>query len=103
MKIQGTLKQIDNIWLSDDKENMLVYIEELVLNIENKQIEIQVGENKAKVSMHEFMQAFKDMLDTEVFEMDQIDSVVWETENKLEEVMEQRDNYFETIREMRGF
>lgn len=91
MKIQGTLKQIDDMWLSDDKKDILVYIEELSLAVENKEVEIKVGDSKAKVTMCEFMQAFKDMLDTGVFEMDQIDSVVWETENALEEVKNQRD------------
>lgn len=102
MKIQGKLNQIDNIWLSDDKKDILVYIEELSLNIENKDIEIKVGDNKVKATMFEFMQAFKDMLDEGVFSLDQIDSEVWSTENELEKAKEQRDSAFETLAEIRG-
>ena len=67
-----------------------------------KQIEIKVGDNKVKVSILEFMVAFKYMLDTGVFEMDQIDSEVWDIENKLEVIGNQNDYLNETLREIRG-
>lgn len=51
-------------------------------------IEIKVGDNKVKVTTLEFMQAFKDMLDTGTFELDQIDSAVWSIESKLEEAQD---------------
>lgn len=69
---------------------------------ENKPLEVKVGSNKVKVSMLDFMQAFKDMLDTGVFELDQIDSEVWDIENKLEVLGNQNDYLNETLREIRG-
>lgn len=69
---------------------------------EKKDVEIKVGDNKVKVSMLDFMKAFKDVLDTGVFEMDQIDSEVWDIENKLEVLGNQNDYLNETLREIRG-
>jgi len=70
--------------------------------LDEKEIEIKVGGNKVKVSMYEFMQAFKDLLDTGVFELDQIDSEVWDIENKLEVLGNQNNYLSETLREIRG-
>lgn len=67
-----------------------------------KPLEIKVGDNKVYVSTLDFMQAFKDMLDTGVFEMDQIDSEFWDIENKLEVMGNQNDYLNETLREIRG-
>lgn len=72
------------------------------LFIDETPLEIKVGSNKVKVSMLDFMQAFKDMLDTGVFELDQIDSEVWDIENKLEVLGNQNDYLNETLREIRG-
>ena len=72
------------------------------LFIDERPLEIKVGDNKVKVSTLDFMQAFKDMLDTGVFEMDQIDSEVWDIENKLEVMGNQNDYLNETLAEIRG-
>jgi ASC-1-like (ASCH) protein len=83
-------------------ENVIIEIGIVTIETENKDIEIKVGDNKVKATMFEFMQAFKDMLDTEVFEMDQIDSEVWDIENKLEVLRKQYDYLNETLAEIRG-
>jgi len=72
------------------------------LFFKEKEISVKVGDSKVKVSTLEFMQAFKDMLDTGVFEMDQINSVAWQVENLLVEARESRDKALETLMEIRG-
>jgi hypothetical protein len=64
------------------------------LFFDEKPFEIKVGDNKVKISTLDFMKAFKDMFDTGVFELDQIDSAVWNIEFELESV-QQRVDYFE--------
>jgi hypothetical protein len=72
------------------------------LYFDEKPVEIKVGNDKVTVSILEFMQAFKDMLDTGTFEMDQINSLVWDIETELEVAKEQRDNCYEALEEIRG-
>lgn len=79
-----------------------VKLEHNTLFFNAKQIEIKVGDNKVKVSTFEFMKAFKDMLDTGVFEMDQISAEVWGIEEKLEVLGNQNDYLNETLAEIRG-
>ena len=71
------------------------------LYFDENPIEIKVGDNKVKVSTLEFLKAFKDMLDTGVFSLDQIDASVWNTENELEIARNQLDLAFETLSEIR--
>ena len=72
------------------------------LFIDEKPLEIKVGGNKVKVTTLEFMQAVKDMLISGVFELDQIDSEVWDIEKKLEVLGNQNDYLNETLQEIRG-
>lgn len=72
------------------------------LLFDEKPIEIKVGDNRVKVTTLEFMQAVKDMLDSGTFELDQIDSEVWDIEKKLEVIGNQNDYLNETLREIRG-
>lgn len=94
--------EIATVEPKDVKKHVVVKFGKLDWFITEKPLEIKVGDNKIKVSMYEFMQAFKDMLDTGVFEMDQIDSEVWDIENKLEVLSNQNDYLNETLREIRG-
>ena len=83
-------------------DKVFLQVPHLNIIMNNDDIKIKVGDNKVKVSTFDFMQAFKDMLDTGVFEMDQIDSEVWDIENKLEAIGNQNDYLNETLREIRG-
>ena len=83
-------------------DKVFLQVPHLSIIMKNEDVQIKVGSNKVKVSIYDFMQAFKDMLDTGVFEMDQIDSEVWDIENKLEVIGKQNDYLNETLREIRG-
>lgn len=71
--------------------NVVCKIGEDKIILKNKQIGIKIGDYTVKTTMLEFMQAFKDMLDEEVFEMDIINEKYWNLENLLVEAREQRD------------
>ena len=94
---------IDGIEVNKGEKTVTMIMEDLRLTFNNSRIDIKVGDNKVKVMLSDIIEALADAIDTGDFEMDEIDSVVWATENSLEEAKEQRDNYYETIREMRGF
>ena len=94
---------IDGIEVNKNEKTVTMIMEDLRLTFNNSRIDIKVGDNKAKVMLSDIIEALADAIDTGDFEIDEIDSVVWATENSLEEAREQRDNYYETIREMRGF
>lgn len=72
------------------------------LFIDERPLEIKVGNNKVKVSVYDFMKAFKDMLDTGEFYMDQIDESVWEIEKKLEDLSDQNGYLNDALAEIRG-
>ena len=94
---------IDGIEVNKNEKTVTMIMEDLRLTFNNSRVDIKVGDNKAKVMLSDIIEALADAIDTGDFEMDEIDSVVWATENSLEEAREQRDSYYETIREMRGF
>ena len=94
---------IDGIEVNKGEKTVTMIMEDLRLTFNNSRVDIKVGDNKVKVMLSDIIEALADAIDTGDFEMDEIDSVVWATENSLEEAREQRDNYCETIREMRGF
>ena len=81
--------------------NVVCKIGEDKIILKNKQIGIKIGDYAVKTTMLEFMQAFKDMLDGEVFEMDIISEKYWDLENLLVEAREQRDAAYETLKENR--
>lgn len=85
-----------------DTKSVVVQFEKLNWFIEDMPIKIKVGDNKVEVSMVDFIKAFKDMLDTGEFYMDQIDESVWEIEKKLEDLSDQNGYLNDTLSEIRG-
>lgn len=88
--------------LTETNKSVVVQFEKLNWFIDDMPIKIKVGDNKVDVSMMDFMKAFKDMLDTGEFYMDQIDESVWEIEKKLEDLSDQNGYLNDTLSEIRG-
>lgn len=103
IKMDIKASSIDGIEVNKGEKTITMIMEDLRLTLNNSRIDIKVGDDKIKVMLSDIIKALADAIDTGDFEMDEIDSVVWATENSLEEAREQRDSYYETIREMRGF
>ena len=103
MKLSVKASSIDGIEVNKSGNTVTMIMEDLRLTFTNIKVDIKVGDNKAKVMLSDIIEALADAVDTGDFEMDQIDSAIWETENNLEEAREQRDDAWDTIREMRGF
>lgn len=87
------IRTIDKIVHLDDNKCVVLHTGPASLFFDENPIEIKVGDNKVKATTLEFMKAFKDMLDTGVFELDQIDSTVWSIESELEEIRDQIDRF----------
>jgi len=101
LHIEG-IERIELIESEHFDSKVVLFLGCSTLFLKEKEISVKVGDSKVKVSTLEFMQAFKDMLDTGVFEMDQINSVAWQVENLLVEARESRDKALETLMEIRG-
>ena len=84
------------------RKSVIVQFENLNWFIDDTPIKIKVGDNKVEVSVFDFMQAFKDMLDTGEFYMDQIDESIWDIEKKLEDLSDQNGYLNDTLAEIRG-
>lgn len=103
MKLSVKASSIDGIEVNKSDNTVTMIMEDLRLTFTNIKVDIKVGDNKTRVMLSDIIEALADAVDTGDFEMDQIDSAIWETENNLEEAREQRDDAWDTIREMRGF
>ena len=79
---------IDGIEVNKNEKTVTMIMEDLRLTFNNSRIDIKVGDNKAKVMLSDIIEALADAIDTGDFEIDEIDSVVWATENALEEARE---------------
>lgn len=84
--------------LTETNKSVVVQFEKLNWFIDERPLEIKVGNNKVKISTFDFMKAFKDMLDTGEFYMDQIDESVWEIEKALEDTQNNLDYEREFIK-----
>ena len=96
------VESFDNIAQLETSNSVALNTGSADLFFDEKPIEINLGNFKTKVTTFQFLQAFKDMLETGVFELDQIDSVVWDIEIKLETLGNQNEYLIETLREIRG-
>ena len=76
--------------------------EGIYINFEERKYDIKLGDKKVKVSMSEFLEAFRDMLEGDVFEMDQIDSAYNEVENLLVATRNQLEYANEVLEDIRG-
>ena len=103
MKLSVKASSIDGIEVNKNDKTVTMIMEDLRLTFANIKVDIKVGDNKARVMLSDIIEALADAVDTGDFEMDEIDTVVWATENSLEQAREQRDDAWDTIREMRGF
>lgn len=103
MKLSVKASSIDGIEVNKSGNTVTMIMEDLRLTFTNIKVDIKVGDNKTRVMLSYIIEALADAIDTGDFEMDEIDTVVWETENNLEQAREQRDNAWNKIREMRGF
>lgn len=103
MKLSVKASSIDGIEVNKNDNTVTMIMEDLRLTFTNIKVDIKVGDNKTRVMLSDIIEALADAVDTGDFEMDEIDTVVWATENSLEQAREQRDDAWDTIREMRGF
>lgn len=95
---------LDNVKVecSNGKVSMFNAEEGIYINFKEQEYKIKLGDKKVKVSMSDFMQAFRDMLEGDVFEMDQIDSAYNEIENALVETRNQLEYANEVLADIRG-
>ena len=96
------INNFEKIMKLEETGSVALYSGQSNVFFDEKPIEINLGNFKTKVTTFQFLQAFKDMLETGVFELDQIDSVVWDIEIKLETLGNQNEYLIETLREIRG-
>lgn len=93
------IEEIESV--ESTNNNVICKVGEDKLILKNKQIKIKLGDESVKTTTYEFMRAFADMLDEEIFEMDVIREKFWGLENTIEEVREQRDSAREMLLERR--
>lgn len=103
MKLSVKASSIDGIEVNKNDKTVTMIMEDLRLTFTNIKVDIKVGDNKARVMLSDIIEALADAVDTGDFEMDEINTVVWATENSLEQARKQRDDAWDTIRETRGF
>ena len=92
--ISGQVKEINEV-KKLEKVNLVMAAcnDSTFLYFEDKDIEIQLGDEKVKSSVYEILQALKDALETDIIEIDSISDQFRSMESDLEEVRNQVDKF----------